>query len=100
MDIETVKVVSTDPKNQGPYVLVNKSDYDANPKAYGKLYEPAPPKKLTAAEQKKLDAEEAERKAKEDAEAKAKAEADEAERKRLEEEAAKTGGNPPTGWNQ
>lgn len=97
METETVKVVSTDPKSQGPYVLVNKSDYDADPKKY-KLYEP---KKLTAAEQKKLDAEEAERKAKEEADAKAKAEADEAEQKRLAEEAAKTGGTPtPNGWNQ
>lgn len=95
METPTVKVKSTDPKTQGPYVLVNQADYDADPSAY-ELYSeapPAPPKPLTAAEKKAAE-EAAKKAAKAEAEAKAKAEAD---AKAATEEAAKKAASG--GWN-
>lgn len=42
--IETVKVKSTDPESQGPFVVINAADFD---EAVHKLHEPEPEPKAT-----------------------------------------------------
>jgi hypothetical protein len=47
---ETLKVKSTDPESQGPFVLINAADFD---EAVHKLHEPEPEPEPKAAKAKK-----------------------------------------------